>query len=125
MHVLSEADIETKGDILNLAHLLLEHGAEVNRRDCDNETPLHTAIRWDLYKLAGILLEHGADANAVNIDGETPLRILSEALNYDDSEGDFVNHAQLVLKYVTRMDRRDRRDEDNNLKISSILGIGR
>ena len=119
MHILLlEADIETKGD--DLAHLLLEHGAEVNRRDSDNETPLHMAIRWHLYKLAGIFLEHGADPNAVNNDGKTPLRILSEGINYDDSEGDFVDHARLVLEHVTRMHRRD---EDN--KTSSILGLGR
>jgi ankyrin repeat protein len=42
----------------------LEHGADVNRRDKQNETPLSLAIRLNHFKLAVLLLEHGADANA-------------------------------------------------------------
>jgi ankyrin repeat protein len=66
-------------DVLNHARLLLEHGAEVNRRDKDNQTPLHLAMGRERFKLARILLEHGADANAENNNGKTPLHILSES----------------------------------------------
>jgi ankyrin repeat protein len=95
LHLLIASNVKDQGDILNLALLLLKHGAEVNRRNKVNETPLNFAIRREQFNLAGILLEHGANANAENNNGETPLRLLSGSRNYD--EGDFINHARLLL----------------------------
>ena len=83
-------------DVLNHALLLLKHGAEVNRRDKNKQTPLLLAMEGDLFKLAGILLEHGADANAENNNGKTPLHILLERQIYDKNDlGVALNHLRL------------------------------
>jgi ankyrin repeat protein len=106
LHILSDNKTKDEGDILNLLQLLLKHGAEVNSHNRFNETPLHLAIRQERFTLAGFLLEHGTDANAENNNGKTPLQILLDSQPYY-SEGDFMNHAQLLLQNglgVTRGD---------------------
>ena len=121
LHVLSETEIKDGSDVINLALILLKHGVEVNGRDKDNETPLHLATRWNHFKLAGVLLEHGADANATNVKGKTPLLILSESRNYGN--GDFVNHARLLLEHTCVGVPVSQSDEVN--KASSLVGGGK
>ncbi|KAI9455272.1 ankyrin repeat-containing domain protein [Lactarius psammicola] len=72
----------------------------------------------DRFKFAQILLERGADANVVNNNGKTPLRILSESRDHD--EGNFVNHARLLLEHGVRVNRRH---EDSNSNTPLILEI--
>jgi ankyrin repeat protein len=97
--------------------LLLKHGAAVNCRDKDNQTPLHLAIHWNQFKLAEILLEHGADADAEDIYSRTPLRILSESRSHDN--GDFLNHAQSFLVHAVGVNL-----QDEDKKTSLLVGIG-
>jgi ankyrin repeat protein len=73
LHILSEPGMNDEGNVLNYARLLLNHGAEVNKRDKGNQTPLFLAMMWGRFDLARILLEHGADANAENSNDKTPL----------------------------------------------------
>ena len=96
-------------NLVNIVKFLLKHGADVNRRNKDAETPLHLAIRQDRSKVPKILLEHGADANAVNIDGMTPLHILSDG--WIENEGDALNYASILLKHGADMNRRDKDNE--------------
>jgi ankyrin repeat protein len=62
-----------------LLALLLEHGAEVDERDENGETPLHrvadmlTTDPDSAAHMATLLLDRGADANARNWDDVTPL----------------------------------------------------
>jgi ankyrin repeat protein len=108
-HMLSESSIKGERHIVDLALLLLTSGAEVNRRDNDNESPLHLAIRWDRFMLAKILLEHGADANAENNEGMTPLHILSECDIKD--EGNILNIVLLLLENGAEVNRLNRANE--------------
>jgi len=58
--------------------ILLEVGADIDGRDADYCTPLHTACRYsDLGRanLVRLLLERGADAGARRHDGKTPLEV--------------------------------------------------
>lgn len=48
------------------AAILLEHGADPNRRGVSGNTALHFAVMVSSKSLVELLLEHGADINAKN-----------------------------------------------------------
>ena len=64
---------------LDLARLLLSHGADVNKSDTDSFTPVHCCAIFPKQSsrvpLIQLLLDAGANVNARNCDGETPLAI--------------------------------------------------
>jgi ankyrin repeat protein len=104
LHMLSEYLMNGEGNAVDHARLLLEHGAEVDVRDNDNQTPLLLAMGRDWFKFAHILLEHGADANAANNDGKTSLHILSKLETYD--KGDAADVLSLRLEHGAEINRR-------------------
>ncbi len=52
-------------------HLLLEHGANVNKEDIFGKTPLIEATRGGHLEIVRLLLENGADVDAKNSKGKT------------------------------------------------------
>ena len=58
------------------AELLLEHGADINGRNRDDNTALHLAVFLGRAETVELLLKNGADVNAKNDDGGTPIDIL-------------------------------------------------
>ena len=61
-----------------VANLLLQHDANVDRRGTDGRTPLHQAITLFNETVLGalwFLLKHGADANCQQLDSRTPLHL--------------------------------------------------
>jgi ankyrin repeat protein len=58
---------------LEIARVLIEHGADVNARAASDFTPLHESAASGKTDFAQLLLEHGADPNAKASDGKTPL----------------------------------------------------
>ncbi|KAE8963133.1 hypothetical protein PR003_g30589 [Phytophthora rubi] len=58
---------------LQMARLLLEHGADVNAANTATATPLHHAMRRYDLELMDVLLAHGVDVNQRNRFGDTPL----------------------------------------------------
>ena len=88
---------------LDVARLLLSHGADVNKSDVDSFTPLHCCAIFPKQSSRGpliqLLLDAGANVNARNCDGETPLAIalfLSVWRNYNDA-------ARASLDMITRL----------------------
>jgi ankyrin repeat protein len=61
-----------------VAELLIRHGAEVNVRDKDGFTPLHWAADKGHLDVARLLLEMGADPNIIDKENKTPLDIARE-----------------------------------------------
>ncbi len=59
----------------------ITHGADVNMRDFDGETPLIYACRSGSYNAAKFLLERGADPNLSIAESATPLMIAAKAGN--------------------------------------------
>ena len=55
------------------AQLLLEHGAEIEARDINNQTPLRYAAYYCSTEFVNILLKHGAEIEVTNCDNHTPL----------------------------------------------------
>lgn len=49
---------------MNVAALLLQHGADVDSVDEHSRTSLHIATQWDFDKVAALLLKYGADIEA-------------------------------------------------------------
>ncbi|NJM05823.1 sigma-70 family RNA polymerase sigma factor [Candidatus Gracilibacteria bacterium] len=56
-----------------LAQTLLEHGAAIEARTPNGQTPLHVAVLNDRMVVVSLLLEHGADPNGATDRGMTPL----------------------------------------------------
>ncbi|CAM9607837.1 unnamed protein product [Ectocarpus sp. 8 AP-2014] len=52
---------------------MLRHGARVNVKDNDGETPLHAACAVGCSEGIRALVQHGADINTMTADGRTPL----------------------------------------------------
>ena len=58
------------------AELLLQHGADINGRNRDNNTALHLAVFLGHAETAELLLKSGADVNVKNNDGATSVDML-------------------------------------------------
>ena len=61
------------GKWIDIAKILLEHGADPNARQMSGYVPLHEIAGQGSIEFAKLLLDHGADINAKNDDGKTPL----------------------------------------------------
>ncbi|KAN0107098.1 Ankyrin repeat-containing domain protein [Russula decolorans] len=59
----------------NVAQLLLDRGADINARDNNDWTALHTAAVDGYIEVIRVLLEHGANVGAENKQGETPFTL--------------------------------------------------
>jgi ankyrin repeat protein len=57
---------------VDLAHFLVEHGAEATAQDKRGSTPLHWVVFNDHLDLARILVEHVADSTVPEKKGFTP-----------------------------------------------------
>ncbi|KAG9288741.1 hypothetical protein G9A89_019102 [Geosiphon pyriformis] len=55
-----------------IIELLISHGADVNIRDFEGDTPLHVA---ETVEIAELLLDHGADPFITNFEGKTPAQV--------------------------------------------------
>lgn len=63
-----------RGDV-RVVFALLEAGADPNRRDALQRTPLHLAVRFDRPEFVGPLVGHGAAVDAPDVWGNTPLMV--------------------------------------------------
>ena len=65
----------TSSRSLQVCHELIDHGADVNTRSSEGDTPLHAAVRNGSAEVVELLLRHGADVNAPDDKGQTPLEV--------------------------------------------------
>ncbi len=63
----------SRGGHVEVAHLLVEHGADVKAKNKDRWTPLHSAMGAGSVDLARFFVENGADVKAKDNHGSTPL----------------------------------------------------
>lgn len=63
----------------SITQSLIDHNAEVNTRNNEGETPLHTACRYGDYELVKLILSSKkSDLNLQNSKGQTPLYLACE-----------------------------------------------
>jgi len=63
---------------LEMVHALIDSGADVNARNAQGTTALHTAAFTGDVRVAWLLLDHGADPTIASVRGQTPLDIARE-----------------------------------------------
>ncbi|XP_065081217.1 ankyrin repeat domain-containing protein 49 [Ochlerotatus camptorhynchus] len=66
---------------VEMAKLLLRHGANLEARTELGWTPLHSACKWNNAECVALLLQHGADINAHSQGDQTPLHITATVSN--------------------------------------------
>jgi len=93
---------------VQVAKLLLDHGADVNMPPDSYESPLTLSACGGHFELASLLIERGANLEEVNDEGYTPLMEASR-----EGHDDIVN---LLISKGTCLDC------SNKNKIKSILG---
>ena len=65
---------------------LIALGAEVNKRDLSDRTPLHDAVDNKRKEIATELIRYGAEINAGDNNGDTPLHLASMWADYDTAK---------------------------------------
>ena len=83
MHPLSWAALHGQSKMVGF---LIQQSADVNAKQQDGSTALHTAAFLGRYKTAELLIQKGADVNARNDKGETPM----DSLKFDWGTTEFV-----------------------------------
>lgn len=83
---------------VDVAHVLLENGADVNAKHKDGGNPLHWAAMRGCGDVAQVLLENGADINAKNDDGLTPLHLAADCDKADVARVLLKNGADVNVK---------------------------
>jgi ankyrin repeat protein len=86
-------------EVVPLARLLIQRGANMEVKDWRSQTVLFRAIYHSYYEIAALLLAHGADPNAVNERGGTPLFLATR-----EGNAEMVN---LLLEHDAAVDARD------------------
>jgi ankyrin repeat protein len=76
---------------LEVARVLLDAGADINRTDANGITPLISAVVNNRVDLARLLIDRGADIHASDWYGRTPLWAAVETRNMDVDNASFVN----------------------------------
>ena len=121
LHKVSYGECKSQEDGVRVAQLLLEHGADVNTRRVDYQTPLHAASYFGNVEIVRLLLDSGADteANAEGDNGEKPLHQLSYGKYRSQEDG--VRVAQLLLEGGADVNTR-RNDHWTPLHLASYFG---
>jgi ankyrin repeat protein len=97
LHLVSRGEFDSQEQGVATARLLLQRGLDVDAKDNDHGTPLHSAAFNGMLEIAKVLLDHGANANVENKQGGTPLHQVAQGTYGSQEHG--VAIAQLLLKH--------------------------
>ncbi|KAG0181661.1 hypothetical protein DFQ29_007537 [Apophysomyces sp. BC1021] len=80
-----------------IAKMILQAGADVDRKDDEQLAPLHHAVNTDKHQLVQLLLESGADVHAINGKSQTALHLAIEKTKYQTNAS--LRTERLLLRY--------------------------
>ena len=120
LHLVSQGDYDSQGHGVGIVRLFLQRGIDVNVKDKDHGTPLHSAAFSGMLEIARVLLDHGADVNAENKQGKTPLHQV--ALGKYDSQEHGVGVARLLVERGAEVHAQDK---DHNTASHLAASSGR
>ncbi len=63
----SNNEIDVVRELLDIARLLIDRGAEIEARDKYGYTPLHNAAVTNSLDVAGLPIEHGANTDGIDL----------------------------------------------------------
>ncbi len=106
---------------VEIAKLLIEHGANVSVRDNKGRRPIHSAAVQNSLEMAKLLIEHGANVSARNNDGISPMH--SAAVQNS------VEMAKLLIEHGANVSVRDNKGRrpihsaavQNSLEMAKLL----
>lgn len=81
-----------------IVHLLLEHGADPNKRDIIGNTPLHLAAVTSKISVVTLLLKAGTNVHSLDKYGCSPLRIAQKKLRMLQEYGKPLQEDMLKIK---------------------------
>ena len=119
LHLVSQGDYDSQGYGVGIVRLFLQRGIDVNVKDNDHGTPLHSAAFSGMLEIARVLLDHGADVNAENKQGKTPLHQVAHG-KYDSQEHG-VGVARLLVERGADVHAQDK-DHDTALHLATSSG---
>ena len=103
-----------KADRFSEALDLLARGHDIEAKNEEGDTPLHTAANYNSYIVPGLLIEHGANIEAKNNTGDTPLHCAVKS-NSLDVASLLIDHG--ANTEGTDLSWMDQYDEDRNTRI--------
>jgi ankyrin repeat protein len=95
--------VASREGFVELASILLKHGADIEARDKNDWNPLERAMHVRHTELTRVLLEHGANVNAQDKERRTPL--------YFASDWGQLAVAQVLLRHGADVNARDKNNE--------------
>lgn len=95
---------------IKIFKLLLKFGADVNVKNCSQDTPLHAAaeVNYNSHEMIQLLINNGADLRATGYDEETPFARALETLSLYEDEWE---NNPAILPLLARKNFKHKADE--------------
>ncbi|MDR0571518.1 MAG: ankyrin repeat domain-containing protein [Rickettsiales bacterium] len=106
----------------DLVKFLVFNGANVNRRDLEGNSPLHSAILTRDRRIIDFLIKNGAELDLQNANGETPLMLATKTSQADLAIYIIRLGADLAIKNNDGLNILDIANKTKNRNLAKIIG---
>ena len=115
--------LAVKRHLVDIARILLQHGAEPNIKDIKNKTPLHVLLEQDhdlddvdgVLVVVRLLLDSGADVNFIDRDYQSPVGLAESQRRFEVAQ--IIRHRANAETYWNRAQWRITSEGEYNLNV--------